>query len=281
MCVLACLLACEKSGDDRAEPTQPVLRPKNPPPPTETVTADAAPTGCPTLVVAVKPDGVWIRNAKSQAVVPLCVGEIDRAALAARLCALTGAWPPDCTAVEVAADTGVKYQQVINVMEAAMMVGLTDVGMVEMAALSLPLQLPPDPSDRVAPQCTQEVAGCPVRRAASRPRDPLPVPPVGVPSAPGTVADAIVIVIPADGSITVNGKKLATARQASAGERIEPLYKELEAAANPDGSRAVILQVDRDTDARVVNRVIATAKAAGYDNVLFAVRNKNPSPDQP
>ena len=50
----------------------------------------------------------------------------------------------------------------------------------------------------------------------------------------------------------------------------------VKATPNPDGSRAVILQVDRDTDARVVNRVIATAKAAGYDNVMFAVRNKNP-----
>src|SRR5687768_4205018 len=126
MCVLACLLACEKSSDG-AERKQPILQPKNPPPATATVTADAAPTGCPTLVVAVKPDGVWIRDAKDQAVVAACDGEIDHAALAERLCALASAAPPGCTAVEVAADAGVKYQQLITVMDAAIAVGLSDV----------------------------------------------------------------------------------------------------------------------------------------------------------
>ncbi len=40
----------------------------------------------------------------------------------------------------------------------------------------------------------------------------------------------------------------------------------------PDG--LAILQADRDTDARLINKIVVTAKAAGFDNLLFAVKNK-------
>jgi biopolymer transport protein ExbD len=40
----------------------------------------------------------------------------------------------------------------------------------------------------------------------------------------------------------------------------------------PDG--LAILQADESTDARLINKVVNTAKAAGFDNILFAVRNK-------
>src|SRR5688500_6544631 len=70
--------------------------------------AVASPAGCPPLVVAVKPDAVWVRDQNSQSVVASCGGEIDKAALALRLCTLASAAPPHCTAVEVAADKGVQ-----------------------------------------------------------------------------------------------------------------------------------------------------------------------------
>jgi biopolymer transport protein ExbD len=40
----------------------------------------------------------------------------------------------------------------------------------------------------------------------------------------------------------------------------------------PDG--LAILQADQQTDARLVNKIVNTAKAAGFDNLLFAVKNK-------
>ena len=40
----------------------------------------------------------------------------------------------------------------------------------------------------------------------------------------------------------------------------------------PDG--LAILQADEGTDARLINKIVITAKAAGFDNILFAVQNK-------
>jgi len=40
----------------------------------------------------------------------------------------------------------------------------------------------------------------------------------------------------------------------------------------PDG--LAILQADEGTDVRVINKIVNTAKAAGFDNLLFAVKNK-------
>jgi hypothetical protein len=40
----------------------------------------------------------------------------------------------------------------------------------------------------------------------------------------------------------------------------------------PDG--LAILQADKETDVRVINKLVNTAKVAGFDNLLFAVKNK-------
>jgi biopolymer transport protein ExbD len=40
----------------------------------------------------------------------------------------------------------------------------------------------------------------------------------------------------------------------------------------PDG--LAILQADEGTDLRLINKIVNTAKAAGFDNLLFAVKNK-------
>jgi biopolymer transport protein ExbD len=148
-------------------------------------------------------------------------------------------------------------------------VGLTDPG-----GLSLPLRVPAGPSDRVTPACGDPVPGCP----AAAPGGATATPPA---PAGGLLTDAIVVVVPTDGSVTINGKQVATAAEAKAGDRIEPLYKELRAKMDPAGPRSLVLQVDRSIDARLVNRIVVTSQAAGYQNILFAVRNKNPPPGQP
>src|ERR1700691_2004364 len=40
----------------------------------------------------------------------------------------------------------------------------------------------------------------------------------------------------------------------------------------PDG--LAVLQADESTDVRLINKIVNTAKAAGFDNLLFAVKNK-------
>ena len=40
----------------------------------------------------------------------------------------------------------------------------------------------------------------------------------------------------------------------------------------PDG--LAILQADEGSDARLINKIVNTAKLAGFDNLLFAVKNK-------
>jgi biopolymer transport protein ExbD len=55
----------------------------------------------------------------------------------------------------------------------------------------------------------------------------------------------------------------------------EDAKSNLRAAAGkicPDG--LAILQADEATDARLINKIVNTAKAAGFDNLLFAVKNK-------
>ena len=66
------------------------------------------------------------------------------------------------------------------------------------------------------------------------------------------------------------------------GKLPKDLIKACEAAKNgekpekghicPDG--LAILQADEQTDVRLINKIVNTAKAAGFDNLLFAVKNK-------
>ncbi len=51
-------------------------------------------------------------------------------------------------------------------------------------------------------------------------------------------------------------------------------FKRPPAGAKVCPSGLAILQADKDTDAKLINKVVLTAKAAGFDNLLFAVKNK-------
>jgi biopolymer transport protein ExbD len=124
-----------------------------------------------------------------------------------------------------------------------------------------------------------------------------------------TLQQAPVIIV-TKSEITYQGQLVATVdsvlRDDSPTFKIDALYERLEAAARkireevalgheakdllkscedakqnlrpapgkicPDG--LVILQADQETDARLINKIVNTAKAAGFDNLLFAVKNK-------
>jgi biopolymer transport protein ExbD len=237
------------------------------PPPSASATAQQR---CPPLVVALRPGGVWIGDEKTQGVAAPCGGEIDRAAVKERLCGLAGSLPAGCDAIQIAADAGVRYQQVVDLMDLARSVGLSRIGLTDPGSLAVPLREPPAPSDTLAARCGAPVPECPPR------------PGTGGAAGAGAagVEDAVVMAVPADGSVLVGGEVVASAAEASAGERIEPLFQALRARSLAGGwqERTAILQADRAVDARVVNRVIATAHAAGYRNLLFAVK---PAPAAP
>jgi len=125
-----------------------------------------------------------------------------------------------------------------------------------------------------------------------------------------TLQEAPVIIVTRN-DITYQGQSIITTELAlkddSASFKIDLLYERLEAAARkikedvglgrkydkklleacekarnnvrpepgkicPDG--LAILQADEATDARLINKIVNTAKAAGFDNLLFAVKNK-------
>jgi biopolymer transport protein ExbD len=124
-----------------------------------------------------------------------------------------------------------------------------------------------------------------------------------------TLQQAPVIIV-TRGEITYQGQAIITTELAlkddAAHFKIDLLYERLEAAARkikedvalgkfekklieacekakngirpepgkvcPDG--LAILQADESTDARLINKIVNTAKAAGFDNLLFAVKNK-------
>ncbi len=177
--VLLGLVAC-----DRADQKAPVIEPKNP----ERARTDAAPTPqareatpraaeaksatCPAVVVAIKKSGVWIRDPNMQGVIAPCAGELDRAAVQLRLCSTASGLPPSCTAIEVAAEPGVPYRQIIDVMDAAIAAGFPDVGLTDPAGLSLQFRDPPDPGDAVPARCGAPAPVCPPRPAATDTRPP-------------------------------------------------------------------------------------------------------------
>ena len=125
-----------------------------------------------------------------------------------------------------------------------------------------------------------------------------------------TLQEAPIIIVTRS-DITYQGQSIITTELAlkddSAAFKIDLLYERLEAAARkikedvglgrkydkklleacekarnnirpepgkvcPDG--LAILQADESTDARLINKIVNTAKAAGFDNLLFAVKNK-------
>jgi biopolymer transport protein ExbD len=125
-----------------------------------------------------------------------------------------------------------------------------------------------------------------------------------------TLQEAPVIIVTRN-EITYQGQSIITTELAlkddSAAFKIDLLYERLEAAARkikedvglgrkydkkmleacekaknnirpepgkvcPDG--LAILQADESIDARLINKIVNTAKAAGFDNLLFAVKNK-------
>ncbi|MGE0551625.1 MAG: ExbD/TolR family protein [Kofleriaceae bacterium] len=70
----------------------------------------------------------------------------------------------------------------------------------------------------------------------------------------------------------VDNGEIKDSAQRKACEDVKSGLKPKPGAFCPEG--LAILQADKSTDARLINKIVNTAKSAGFDNLLFAVKNK-------
>lgn len=214
-----------------------------------------------TIVVYVAKSGLWLATGKddqARCFAATKPGGYDLAWLARQLHRYDRACKP---AVELAAERDVSYQHVIDVMDAAVKAGLTDVGMTAPADLQVAL---------AAAHPVGAPAECPagsIHAAAAAP----PSPPSPLPSASDSLKQAPVVIV-TKAEIDLAGKTVVKLAELGTGTGS---IAELVAAlpTTPAGTTA-ILQADRDTPSGVITRVIQTLKSSGYPNILFAVKNK-------
>lgn len=180
-------------------------------------------------------------------------------------------------AVTIAAERGVIYQDVIVVMELASKVGLGEARLGAREDLTVDF-------DRAAREprghCSRP-APTPVQ-PPSPPRDPgllpdvaalarlwagVPLPP---PPPPRELRKAPVVVVTRT-ELSLAGRVLGdVAALTAARGHIAALEEALR--QQPDGRPTAIVQADAAVDAALIQRITATAAAAGFDDVLFAVK---------
>jgi biopolymer transport protein ExbD len=214
---------------------------------------------CAPAVLAVRADGLRLATrADGRCFRPRAAGQLDLAWLEAEL---KTSLASDCApSMEIGAAADVKYQEVVSVMDVAMKVGIVDVGMASMSAL--PVKLDAD--------STKDAAHCPAMVVADAPAAPVSAaaaPPVT--STGSALAKAPVVVVTRDG-IFVAGKRVVWLVDLA---RTKGTIAAL-VAALPTSDHSVILQAEESSDMNIIVRVLETLKGAGYDNVMFVVKNK-------
>lgn len=80
-------------------------------------------------------------------------------------------------------------------------------------------------------------------------------------------ADVVSGTVPSMSQQSMSAKEMAKACEEAKTSQVKPGDK-----ICPDG--LAILQADETIDVRVINKVVNTAKLAGFDNLMFAIKNK-------
>ena len=315
---LVALVACGSHDKLAATDTSdPATRSADPSLPT-----DAAVHSPCTVSVLIDAGGLWIgTSAGTCHAARTAAKELDFAWVEAELAKLVGAYGRNCSVEgELVSDSGT-YQELIGLMDAAIKVGIVNVGIAERRDLQI--KLAPGstaPAHCKAPPAAPRVSTPPTPLRPEDLRDqprkwptvsdsgeivsipleiqtPLPVidtktslqnaPVIVVTRTEITLAGQLVTrveSVPLDDSSTI--KRLFELLEATAKKIEQDLPKEL-AKACADAKRKippvpgrvcptglVILQADASTDVRLIHVIVRTAKAAGFDNLLFAVKNR-------
>ncbi len=220
---------------------------------------------CGFVAIYLDGDGTWLatgRDAKSRCYAPNKAGTPDSDWLETQL-RRAQANPCGPSASELAGADDVPYQQVITAMDVSVKAGFVDTGLSSPTALSVPLAAA-DPKGAASE--------CP---ATLLPPKPVTAPVRTAPRASGTdalKAAPALIVTKTELTLTVKDTRtvIATLADATAATTLASLTKAL--PSSTDG--LLILQADESTPTKIIYLVVETAKAAGYDNVLFAVKNR-------
>jgi biopolymer transport protein ExbD len=219
-----------------------------------------------TIVVYLDDDGVWLATGTGPAARCFAArdkdDEFDGAWLEAELRPFVSGCAPD---VELSSAPDVAYADAIRAMDIAVKVGLVDIGLSEpdQAAVSF-----------AGADHAHAAAHCPQTTIRHHDDVASAAPPPSTPSTPASgtdgLKDAPVVIITRD-AVRLGDKPVGTIAELTIGSgSIAALAKLLPPhPANP----ILILQADQATDMNVILRVIDTAKAAGFPNVLFAVKN--------
>jgi len=213
---------------------------------------------CGVVDVEMTDTGIWLATSKDGRCFAPKKDDYDWAWLEDELKAVHAKF--DCgPSLELAATPGVKYDDVIHAMDISVKVGLLNVGLAQPEELVVQFS---GTAPRVCPAPT--LIKVPPAELTAAPPPKLPR------SGTDTLAQAPVIIVTKD-AIMFDGKLVVTLGQANAGGGV---LDELAKAMPVSQRGVVILQADKDTPSNVVNRIVATTKSRGYDNVLFAVKKK-------
>ncbi|MGE0867086.1 MAG: ExbD/TolR family protein [Kofleriaceae bacterium] len=222
-------------------------------------TRDSGVEACTAASVLIDREGAWIGGPGTECFVPRIP---NSSSFDQRLETQLRNVRNDCTAIEVAAIDGVRYQELIATMDLAIKVGLKDVALSDPAALTTK---PPKAQRRKKAPATCAPTTAAPEKVAETPR---------IAAAQRDVIRAAPSIVITRDQITLGDEVMIALKDAlSAQGLIKPLATALQAQKDPSG--VVILQADKDTPVVVINRVVETAKSVGCDNLLFAVKNKN------
>lgn len=216
------------------------------------------------VAIELRPSGTWIgTDGGARCFVPRVRGVLDPRALATELDAAIG---PCTAAIELAAIGGTSYADIVAAMDLAV-ARTSDLGF---GATAITF-----PTTAAASHCR-----APVPPAASgEPARPQPRPrgiALTSPKAPPALADHTPVVFATATAVELGTggarTSIAPLADVARGAPSAPIAA-LDQALPHVAHGIAILQADRATDAVVIVRVATTLRAAGYDALLFAVKN--------
>jgi biopolymer transport protein ExbD len=225
---------------------------------------------CGFVAIYVSQEGTWLatgRDDKSRCFAPRTGKALDDRWLETQL-RKAKAHPCSPSSAEIAAAEDVPYQDMIRAMDIAVKTGFMDTGVSSPSGLAVPLATASEKG--AASECPATVI---TADAKAKPDAQPAQPPGSLPSGPDRLASAPVLIVSKDKlTLKVNDKStdIATIAEARAASKLDALTKAL--PKTRDGM--MILQADESTPTKVINLIVETAKASGYDNLLFAVKNR-------
>ena len=267
---LSCATACEKASPTHDKPAPDPTPTPTPPKPKPLDAGTVAPTqtACDVIAMYIGEQGIWVGAPPDVRCFGIrTAGKLDAVWLERELRQVRAATGRCNPSFELAASPNVAYQDVILAMDVALKTGFVDVGLSDPAGLGVAFASSPPASSTRCPQL-EDLEPSTAPAAASLPRPTAPR--AGLAEAP------VIIVTRTEISIVLSPQttRVLVMTVADAARGAGLIAQLTEAFDKTPAKGLAILQADQRTDAHVINRIVLTSKAAGFDNLLFAVKNR-------